>query len=447
MADNSYNASPTLACVSMPDIGRPEKLDVENKAGESPPPSGPPDGGRDAWLTIIGGFLVQFCAFGYMNSFGVYQDYYTRDFLSNKTPSDISWIGSFQLFIMYALGVVVGHAFDSGYFHHTMVFGSVFYVFSMFMVSLAKPHHYYQVFLSQGVGMGIGQGILFLPSLTIVGHHFKRRRALASGIVVSGASVGGVVFPIMLSKIAQRTTFANSIRATAALVAVLLFIANLLMKTRLPDRTVGRPAPRPEVKGILSDWTFVIAVLGAFLTNLGLFFPYFYLQLYAVAQGIDPSVAFYALTILNSGSMIGRLLPNFLADSLGVYNMLIPFIVISAGLIFSLLGIHSFPSIIAFGALYGFSSGAYVSLVAPLLGQLSSHVGELGIRMGIAFSIVSIAMLIGTPVEGALLGRKDAEIVWSRSIIFCGVMVTLGSMMMAISRFLFVKRRGTNSRA
>lgn len=74
--------------------------------------------------------------------------------------------------------------------------------------------------------------------------------------------MGGVVFPIMLSKIAQRTTFANSIRATAALVAVLLFIANLLMKTRLPDRTVGRPAPRPEVKGILSDWTFVIAVLG-----------------------------------------------------------------------------------------------------------------------------------------------------------------------------------------
>lgn len=129
--------------------------------------------------------------------------------------------------------------------------------------------------------MGIGQGILFLPSLTIVGHHFKRRRALASGIVVSGcmcspetlykfyadifvlsASVGGIIFPIMLNKIAQRTTFANSIRATAALVAVLLLIANLLMKTRLPDRTMGRPAPRPEVKGILSDWTFVIAVLG-----------------------------------------------------------------------------------------------------------------------------------------------------------------------------------------
>ncbi|KAJ8482785.1 hypothetical protein ONZ45_g14819 [Pleurotus djamor] len=385
MADTSYNASPTLACSSIPDIG--DTHHPELGASKRKLSSLPPDGGREAWSTIVGGFLVQFCAFGYINAFGVYQDHYTREFLSNRTASDISWIGSFQLFVMYALGAIVGHAFDAGYFHHTMIFGSILYVFSMFMLSLAQPHQYYQVFLSQGVGMGIGQGILFLPSLTIVGHHFKRRRALASGIVVSGASVGGVVFPIMLSKIAEHTTFANSIRATAALVAISLFIANLLMKTRPPEKVVDSDAgsstkvgaaPRPELRTILADWTFIVAVLGAFFTNLGLFFPYFYLQLYAVAHGIAPSMAFYALTILNAGSMFGRLLPNFLADLLGVYNMLIPFIVISAGLIFSLLGIQSFAGIVVFAALYGFSSGAYVSLIAPLLGQLSSHLGELG---------------------------------------------------------------------
>jgi hypothetical protein len=33
--------------------------------------------------------------------------------------------------------------------------------------------------------MGIGQGLLFLPSLTIIGHHFKHRRALATGIAIS----------------------------------------------------------------------------------------------------------------------------------------------------------------------------------------------------------------------------------------------------------------------
>jgi len=50
----------------------------------------------------------------YVSAFGVYQDYYTRVFLNNNTPSEISWIGSVQLFLQYALGVVVGRIFDIG---------------------------------------------------------------------------------------------------------------------------------------------------------------------------------------------------------------------------------------------------------------------------------------------------------------------------------------------
>ena len=69
----------------------------------------------------------------YVSAFGVYQDYYTREFLSHETPSNIrcvdltafnfvlshdffcSWIGSFQLFMQYAPGIFVGRAFDAGY--------------------------------------------------------------------------------------------------------------------------------------------------------------------------------------------------------------------------------------------------------------------------------------------------------------------------------------------
>lgn len=65
-------------------------------------------------------------------------DYYTREFLTTSSPSDIryvwvllwyrrsfinltvlfaSWIGSLQLFLMYAPGVLVGRAFDGGYLY------------------------------------------------------------------------------------------------------------------------------------------------------------------------------------------------------------------------------------------------------------------------------------------------------------------------------------------
>jgi hypothetical protein len=61
------------------------------------------------------------------------------------------------------------------------------------MTSLCKT--YWQVFLAQGLAGGIGLGILFLPALAVVPHWFQRRRALATGIIISGSSVGGIAFP------------------------------------------------------------------------------------------------------------------------------------------------------------------------------------------------------------------------------------------------------------
>jgi MCP family monocarboxylic acid transporter-like MFS transporter 10 len=88
--------------------------------------------------------------------------------------------------------------------HHLMIGGSLVYCFSLFMVSLAEPGQYYQVyhcllpkhvqliceliqiFLAQGVGMGLGLAMTFLPILSVLAHHFSRRRAFAIGIMTSG---------------------------------------------------------------------------------------------------------------------------------------------------------------------------------------------------------------------------------------------------------------------
>lgn len=393
------------------------------------------DGGKEAWMTVGGTWLIQFCTYGYISAFGVYQDYYTRVFLSQESPSNISWIGSFQLFMQYAPGFLVGRAFDAGYFHYMIAVGTVLQVFSMVMLSFARENRYYQVFLAQAVGMGIGQSLLFLPSLTVIGHHFKCRRALATGIAVSGASFGGIAWPILLNQLSRRTSFANAIRATAILAAVLLLLANLLMKTEKRPRLVLQ---RPRLRVIFCDSAYLVSVASAFCINLGLFFPYFYLELYAIDIGIDSKLAFYSVTVINAGSVLGRLLPNFFADKYGPYNLLLPCLFISSALAFAMFGITSFPAVVAFGLLYGFWSGSYVSLIPSLLAQLSSHAGEHGTRMGIAFSIVGVSLLIGTPIEGALLPSRDGKYVWDNSIIFCAVMVLCGAVGMTISRFLYL---------
>jgi MFS family permease len=85
------------------------------------------------------------------------------------------------------------------------------------MLSLTKPHKYFQTFLSQGVGMGLGMGLMFIPALSITSHYFRKRRSVAIGYVFagwkyrifsdptdnnknrSGSSIGGIIYPIMLN--------------------------------------------------------------------------------------------------------------------------------------------------------------------------------------------------------------------------------------------------------
>ncbi|KAI6103623.1 hypothetical protein F5141DRAFT_218036 [Pisolithus sp. B1] len=58
---------------------------------------GVPDGGFKAWSVIVGSMLATFCTLGYVNSsWGIFQEYYERALLSNKSPSTIAWIGSVQ---------------------------------------------------------------------------------------------------------------------------------------------------------------------------------------------------------------------------------------------------------------------------------------------------------------------------------------------------------------
>lgn len=123
------------------------------------------------------------------------------------------------------------------------------------MHSLAKPDAYYQVvqhhltsttivlltthcfkiLLSQGIAAGIGAGMLYVPSIAILSHYFRKRRALAMTLVASGSSMGAVVHPLMLNNTLNNPSigFAIAARANAGLISALLLLACLLMRTRL----------------------------------------------------------------------------------------------------------------------------------------------------------------------------------------------------------------------
>ncbi|KAK0212235.1 MFS general substrate transporter [Desarmillaria ectypa] len=414
-----------------------EKVDANNKALPiEEPPNAPQfvEGTRQGWLTVCGASLVAMCTFGNIQSFGVYQAYYTQYFLSGCSPSKISWIGSVQLCLQFTVGVLSGKLFDQGHFHSLMIGGGLFFLFSSFMLSLVKPHQFYQALLAQGFGMGIGMGCMFLPALSIMSHYFRKRRAVAMGIVVASGSLGGVIYPIILNKIFPREGlgFPWAVRFIAFINIAFLVIANLIMKPRWPTR---KRAP-VDMSQIIHDppyWVTNIGILGDI---------HFYLQLFSQTHGVDPNFLTWTLPILNAGAVFGRFMPNFLADKYGPLNVIIPSGIISAGMLWALLGVRTIAGVALFGLVYGFVSGAFLTLASPAVAAFtrSPTLDDIGLRIGISCFFIGLALLTGNPIAGALL--SSPKYIWWRPLTFACVVIMAGTFCLILARQALVRRKG-----
>lgn len=193
------------------------------------PPSPPPDGGLPAWLAVFCAHLIVMNTWGFINTFGVFQTYYSTSL--SRPPADISWIGSFQVFLLFFIGALTGRLTDAGYFRPVLAFGSALQVLGIFSSSFAGGS-YWQLFLAQGVCMGLGNGFLFCPTMAVVATYFERRRAVAIGIVACGTATGGLVFPGMVRELMGRVGFAWTMRAVGGVQVVTLGVANGWLRPR-----------------------------------------------------------------------------------------------------------------------------------------------------------------------------------------------------------------------
>jgi MFS family permease len=180
---------------------------------------------------------------------------------------------------------------------------------------------------------GLGAGLVFLPSAAVLSHWFRKKRALSYGIIATGSSMGGVLFPIMLNRLFAQVGFKWAVRIAAFVMLACLITANILIRPRLPPRQRGSFIELHHFK----DPAFSLLVAAAFFIILGgriadrstvpkadttliltgIYTPIFYISTYAESRGVETTLAFYILAILNACSILGRLIPNIFADKIG----------------------------------------------------------------------------------------------------------------------------------
>ena len=377
----------------------PEKAMSTSSDGEAKPnlmdPASYPDGGLKAWLACFGGFCCLFVSFGWINAIGIFQEYYQTNTLASYSPSTVSWIVSLEVFFMFIGGPFVGKLFDNYGPRYLLLGGSFLHVFGLMMTSLSTE--YYQFILAQGICSPIGSSAVFYAAMSSVVTWFFERRAFALGMMASGSSLGGVIFPIMVQRLIPMVGFAWTMRIVAFLILGLLIIANLTVRSRLP------PAPRPfsirEFITPLGQLSFALLTGASFLIFLGLFIPFNYITVIAPQTvGMSPDLAQYLLSILNAASIFGRILPGWLGDRFGRFNVTVLMCYMCGILCLALwLPAAANTPVILFSAFYGFGSGAFVSMMPALVAKITD-IRQIGVRSGTLFALISIAGLIGNPI-------------------------------------------------
>lgn len=384
---------------------------------------------------MVAGFFLMFNTWGMIFSFGTFQTYYTSEggLQDTSSASAVAWIGSIQAFLLLFGAAFSGRYFDMGYYRQLVVSGSCLIVIGMMMTSLAT--RYYQVLLGQGFCVGIGMSFLLVPSVGLPSTWFERKRGLAVGIVSSGASVAGIILPIVVRHLINVVGFGWAARIMGFICLATLSISVALAKPRLPPRGRGTFIEYSA----LAQPEFALYLAGLSVSMLGLYTFYNFVEEWAVSINLEiPGLPLvYLLPVLNAASIIGRLVPSYFSDYLGPLNTQTPALLLCGILVMSWLSVDSPGPLLALMVFYGFASGTVICMPPVAIASMTEDLRTFGGRMGVMFLAISGTSLAGPPINGAIIQHASSTYAGAR--IFSGTLLLVAAALLWAARLVKTK--------
>ncbi|KAG1863613.1 MFS general substrate transporter [Suillus subalutaceus] len=301
-----------------------------------------PDGGIRAWLAVFAQYCIGYILYVWFFNF---MGCLPRVLPGKSSASHSTFNYSMDRFYAgYALvclpSLATGRLFDLGYFKIPFFVASCVLVACTFLT--AECTQFWQLFLTQGVGLGMGCGFVFSPAIVIVSHWFSKRRGLALSITAVGSALGSIVFPVaaqnLIPLIGFRWTF---------------------LKRRLPPVNVRGGLFNLKA---FRDKAYSTYCISATIILLGFYTELTYISVSAVAIGVSKDFSFYIIAIANAASAFGRVSSGLLADKIGALNTIIVFTAITGITTIAWPFAKDEYQLIAIATIHGFSIGAYISL-------------------------------------------------------------------------------------
>ncbi len=338
-----------------------------------------------------------------------------------------------------ALAPIAGRWIDLRSIRRLMLLGAV--MLGLGFLALSGARTIWQVWLVYGLLLPFGNVLLGqLTSAALITRWFVARRGRAMGLSTLGTSLGGFVFPVLLTVTAQSLGWRGAAAligvATAVLIGVLVA---LLIVDRPSDRSLasdGEPpmiapsAPGMTTAQILARpafWIITFAVGIKIATYFGLINN---LGGFATGLGLKPIFAASLVSILSLTSMIGKLGFGTLAERIAPKWLFLAGLSLTVAS-FGLLFVANGAAMLVFACLMlGLATGGMFPLWSLMTAQ---QFGEAS--FGRALGLMNLMMVPLTAAASPLAGW-----IFDRTRSYDGVILgSIGVLSLAIVLLLWLK--------
>ncbi|XP_008832195.1 monocarboxylate transporter 1 [Nannospalax galili] len=144
----------------------------------------PPDGGW-GWAVVVGAFISIGFSYAFPKSITVF--FKEIEGIFHATTSEVSWISSIMLAVMYAGGPISSILVNKYGSRPVMIAGGCLSGCGLIAASFCNTVQ--ELYLCIGVIGGLGLAFNLNPALTMIGKYFYKKRPLANGLAMAGSPV------------------------------------------------------------------------------------------------------------------------------------------------------------------------------------------------------------------------------------------------------------------
>ena len=228
----------------------------------------------------------------------------------------------------------------------------------------------WQLYLSQGLMVGLGIGSMFIPGIAVLPQWFLKRRSLAQGLASSGSGFGGLAFSLGTDAMIRQISLGWALRITG----ILCLIGNGISTALLRDRNhIVKPPQLGFAVHLLRRYDCLLLLSWAFINLLGYMTILYSLSNYAVqVVRLSQSQAGILTAVLNLGTGFGRPTIGLISDRYGRIEVAAGLTLFNGIIVFAIwLPANNFGVLIFFAIVSGACLGTYWMTVAPLCAEVA----------------------------------------------------------------------------